>query len=234
MASYSANVIDAYTGITTATLTTVLLKKGLKNVWIRGSFPIAPDQECVVGPAFTLRFIPTREDLATPESWSNPISSRAAIEAMPEGCIAVFATDSCADAGCFGDILSERMKQRKIAAVITDGAIRDIEGILETKLNVWASGASAPPSVARLTFVNWQEPVGCGGVAILPDDLIVADKDGAVVIPAKLVDEVLEMSLEQEKLEAWILGEVQSGAVLTGLYPPNEAAMQRYKDKTNI
>lgn len=232
MATYSPQVIEAFKNITTATLTTVLLKKGVKNVWIRGSFPIASNQERSVGPAFTLRFIPAREDLSTPESLSSPISTRRAIEEMPEGCIAVFATGSCADAGCFGDILSERMKQRNIAAVVTDGAVRDIEGILETNLSVWASGASAPPSVAGLTFVNWQEPVGCGGVAILPDDLIVADKDGTVVIPAKLVDEVLEISLEQEKLEAWILREVQGGAALTGLYPPSEDAMRRYKDES--
>lgn len=232
MATYSLKVIEAFKNITTATLTTVLLKKGVKNVWIRRSFPIASNQERMVGPAFTLRFIPARDDLATPESWSSPISTRRAIEEMPEGCIAVFATDSCTDAGCFGDILSERMKQRRIAGVVTDGAVRDIEGILETNLSVWASSASAPPSVAGLTFVNWQEPVGCGGVAIMPDDLIVADKDGAVVIPAKLVDEVLGISLEQEKLEAWILSEIQSGASLTGLYPPDEEAMRRYKDDT--
>lgn len=232
MATYSPKIIEAYKHITTATLSTVLLKKGLKNVWIRGSFPIAPNQSRTVGPAFTLRFIPAREDLSSPKSFSSAISTRRAIEEMPEGCIAVFATGGCADAGGFGEILSERMKQRKIAAVITDGAVRDLEGITETKLGVWASGASAPLSVTKLTFINWQEPVGCGGVAILPDDLIVADKDGAVVVPADLVDEVLVIAVEQEKLEAWIQREIQSGASLTGLYPPNDENMQRYKDET--
>ena len=100
------------------------------------------------------------------------------------------------------------MQQRGVAALVTDGVVRDIHGVLGTNLPVWCAGAAAPPSVAGLTFVNWQEPVGCGGVAIFPDDVIVADDDGAVVIPAALVDEVIELALEQEQLEAWIMQEI--------------------------
>jgi len=105
MPRYSPEVIAAYQVITTATLTTVLLKKGLRNVWMRGPFPLQPGQTRVADPAFTLRFIPAREDLATPASWSSPTSTRAAIEAMPEGCVAVIAADGRTDAGVFGDIL---------------------------------------------------------------------------------------------------------------------------------
>ena len=112
--------------------------------------------------------------------------------------------------------------------MITDGVVRDLEGVLKSGLNVWAAGTSAPPAVAGLTFVGWQDPVGCGGVAIMPDDLVVADLDGAVVVPAKLVREVLEMAREQEDLEKWILNEVQGGASLPGLYPPNEDNRRRY------
>jgi len=228
--AYSLVVIEAFKKITTATLTTVLLKKGIKNVWIRGAFPLSNRQQRVAGPAFTLRFIPAREDLATPASWSSPISTRSAIEAMPDGCIAVIAADGCSDAGVFGDILCKRMKQRKVSAMITDGVVRDLEGVLQTGLNVWAAGTSAPPSVAGLTFVNWQEPIGCGGVAILPNDLIVADSDGAVVVPADLVAEVLDASIEQEKLEEWIMDEVKSGASLPGLYPPNKENLKRFEE----
>jgi regulator of RNase E activity RraA len=230
MGSYSSDVIKAYRKITTATLTTVLLKNGLRNVWIRGSFPLSNNQERIAGPAFTLRFIPAREDLATPASWASPISTRAAIEEMPSGCVAVVAAGGCTDAGVFGDILCQRMKQKQVAAMVTDGVVRDLEGVLLTDLDVWAQGTSAPPSVAGLTFVNWQEPVGCGGVAIFPDDMIVADKDGAVVVPKKLVTQILEASLEQEKLEEWIMDEVRSGATLPGLYPPNERNQRRYED----
>src|ERR1700726_2504912 len=105
--------------IATATLTTVLLKKGLRNVWLRGTRPLAPGQKRLVGPAFTLRFIPAREDLATPESWSSPVSTRAAIEDMPAGCIAVVDAMGVTDAGIFGDILCARMAKRGVAALIT-------------------------------------------------------------------------------------------------------------------
>ncbi len=228
MTAYDPQIIKDFESITTATLTTVLLKKGLRNVWIRGSFPLREGQRRLVGPAFTLRFIPAREDLATPESWSSPISTRGAIEAMPEGCIAVTGADGCTDAGIFGDILCQRMAVRKVAALVTDGVVRDLEGVLETGLPVWASGAAAPPSVAGLTFVNWEQPIGCGGVAIFPGDLIVADKDGAVVIPQKLVADVHKASLDQEELESWIINEVRNGAVLPGLYPPNEENKKRF------
>src|ERR1700761_3282777 len=131
-------------GISTATLTTVLLKKGLRNVWLRGAFPKQPGQKRVAGTAFTLRFVPAREDLATPASWGSPISTRAAIEAMPAGAIAVVDAMGIDDAGIFGDILCERMKVRGVSALITDGVIRDLTGVLNTQLPVWCQGAAAP------------------------------------------------------------------------------------------
>jgi regulator of RNase E activity RraA len=134
-----------------------------------------------------------------------------------------------ADAGIFGDILCQRMKVRGVAGLITDGVVRDLAGVLQTDLPVWCKGAAAPPSVAGLTFVNWQDPIGCGGVAVYPGDAIVADQDGAVVIPRALLDDVVEEAVEQEELEAWIIGEVQAGSCLPGLYPPNAEAKARYE-----
>lgn len=221
-------IVQALSGVTTATLTTVLLKKGLRNVWIRGAMPMASVTGRVVGRAFTVRFVPAREDLATPESWSSPKSSRGAIEAMPAGCVAVVDAMGVRDAGVWGDILCARMAQRGVAALVTDGVVRDLEGVLGTGLPVWASGAAAPPSVAGLTFVDWQQPVGCGGVAVFPNDVIVADRDGAVVIPAALLDAVVDAAVEQERLEGWIMGEVQAGAALPGLYPANAENQARY------
>jgi regulator of RNase E activity RraA len=222
-------LIEALSNVATATITTVLLKKGLRNVWLRGTKPLVPGQKRLVGPAFTLRFVPAREDLATPESWSSPISTRAAIEAMPLGCIAVVDAMGITDAGIFGDILCARMKVRGVVGLVTDGVVRDLAGVLCTGLPVWCRGAAAPPSVAGLTFVNWQEPIGCGGVAVFPEDVIVVDDDGAVVIPRALVNEVVEAAVEQEKLEAWIIGEVQAGAALPGLYPANTENKARYE-----
>jgi len=214
--------------VTTATITTVLLKKGLRNVWLRGARPLRAGQPRLVGPAFTLRFVPAREDLATPESWSSPISTRTAIEAMPAGCIAVVDAMGITDAGIFGDILCARMVKRGVSALITDGVVRDLEGVLGTGLPVWCDGFSAPPSVAGLTFVGWGEPIGCGGVAIFPDDVIVADQDGAVVIPKALLDHVLAEGAEQERMEAWIVDQVKGGAALPGLYPMNADTKARY------
>lgn len=215
--------------VSTATITTVLLKQGLRNVWMRGTRPIASGQGRLVGPAFTLRFVPAREDLATPASWSAPISTRTAIEAMPAGCIAVADAMGITDAGIFGDILVARMKKRDVAGLVTDGVVRDIAGVRDTGLPVWCQGAAAPPAVGALTFVAWQQPIGCGGVAVFPDDIIVVDDDGAVVIPQALAEEVAAAAPEQETMETWIMDEVLGGAALPGLYPMDEAAKARYE-----
>jgi regulator of RNase E activity RraA len=223
-----ARAIDILSKVTTATLTTLLLKKGLRNVWLRGTRPLRAGQPRLVGRAFTLRFVPAREDLATPESWSSPISTRAAIEAMPAGCIAVVDAMGVTDAGVFGDILCTRMVKRGVAALVTDGVVRDVSGVLGSGLPVWCSGAAAPPSVAGLTFVDWQRPVACGGVAVFPGDVVVVDDDGAVLIPATLLDDILSLAPEQERLENWIMQQVERGAALPGLYPPNAENKARY------
>lgn len=221
-------LLDKLKSASTGTLSTVLLKKGLRNVWLRGPKPIRTGQPRLAGAAFTLRFVPAREDLATPASWGSPISTRAAIEDMPEGVIAVADAMGVLDAGIFGDILCARMVKRNVTALITDGVIRDQAGVLATNLPIWCAGAAAPPSVAGLTFVNWQEPIACGGVAIFPGDLIVADDDGALVIPRAMVDEVADLAVAQENLEQWIMNEVDGGASLPGLYPPNQENQKRY------
>jgi regulator of RNase E activity RraA len=222
-------IIEILSKVTTATITTILVKKGLRNVWLRGARPLRPAQPRLIGRAFTLRFVPAREDLATPESWSSPRSTRAAIESMPEGSIAVADAMGVNHAGIFGDILCARMAKRGVAGLVTDGAIRDLAGVLETGLPVWCQGAAAPPSIAGLTFVNWQEPIACGGVAVFPGDFIVADSDGVVLIPAALIDFVVEQAPEQERLEDWIMQEVLAGASLPGLYPPDAETKRRYE-----
>jgi regulator of RNase E activity RraA len=222
-------IVRALCGVATATLTTVLLKKGLRNVWLRGAKPLRAGQPRVAGRAFTLRFVPAREDLATPASWGAPISTRSAIESMPEGCIAVVDALGVDDAGIFGDILCARMKKRGVTALVTDGVIRDVDGVLGTQLNVWCNGVAAPASVTGLTFVGWQEPISCGGVAVFPNDVIVVDSDGAVLIPAAMLNDVLEAAVEQERLEGWIMTQVDAGLPLPGLYPPNEENKARYE-----
>ncbi len=139
---------------------------------------------------------------------------------MPEGAIAVADAMGVPSAGIFGDILCARMKKRNVAALVTDGVVRDRAGVLASALPVWCAGVAAPASVNGLTFVGWQQPIGCGGCAIFPGDVIVADDDGAVVIPQDLVEFVAHEGAEHELYESWVFSEVEKGVKLPGLYPP--------------
>ena len=225
-------IADALRAASTATLTTVLLKKGIRRCWMQGPMPPStPASGSSGGPSRCASCRRAR-------IWRrrNPGRRRArparAIEDMPEGCIAVVDAMGVTDAGIFGDILTARMKKRGVTALVTDGVVRDAAGVEGTGLPVWCSGVAAPPSVAGLTFVGWQEPIGCGGVAVFPDDVIVADGDGAVVIPAAIVEEVAKAAVEQERLELWIMREVEKGVPLPGLYPPNAETKARYEAET--
>ena len=221
-------LLDTLRHVTTATVTTILLKKGIRRSWMNGS-KLLQGGERIVGPAFTLRFVPAREDLATPESWAKPVSTRGAIEEMPPGCVVVADAMGVTGAGIFGDILTMRMVRRGVAALVTDGAVRDKIGVRASGLPVWCAGVAAPASVNGLTFVGWQEPIGCGGCAIFPGDVIVADEDGAVVIPQNLLEFVATEGAEHERMEGWIVGEVDNGVKLPGLYPMNEETKARYE-----
>ena len=223
---------DALRATSTGTIHTILLKKGIRRTWMQGPRPTFHAGERLVGPAFTLRFVPAREDLATPASWSSPISTRAAIEAMPDRCIAVIDAMGVPGAGVFGDILCARMRKRGVQALVTDGVMRDGVGCEASMLPIWCSGIAAPSSVTGLTFVGWNEPIGCGGVAVFPDDVVVADGDGCVVIPAALVAEVAKAGPDQELLEMWIMKEVEKGVPLPGLYPMNDETKARYEAET--
>ena len=218
----------ALAAVSTATIHTILLKQGIRRTYMRGPQSLTGSTERTVGTAFTLRFIPAREDVATPASWGNPISTRAAIEEMPAGVIVVADAMGVQDAGIFGDILAVRMAKRGVVGLVTDGMMRDRVGVLASGLPIWCAGIAAPSSVNGLTFVGWQEPIGCGGVAVFPGDVIVADGDGAVCIPAAQVERVAKEGPEQELFEAWLVTEVEKGAKLPGLYPPNEENKARY------
>jgi regulator of RNase E activity RraA len=225
----SSVLCDMLRQVTTGTVTSMLLKKGIRRCWMHGPMPLAGRGQRIIGPAFTMRFIPVREDLATPESWAKPISTRGAIEDMPEGCIAVADAMGVTTAGIFGDILTMRMTKRNVAALVTDGAIRDKAGVVASQLPVWCAGVAAPASVNGLTFVGWNEPIACGGCAIFPGDIIVCDDDGAVVIPKDLLAFVAEEGAEHERMEGYIVSEVEKGAKLPGLYPMNEDTKARYE-----
>jgi regulator of RNase E activity RraA len=223
------HVVDTLLTVSSATITTLLLKKGLRNIWMRGPKPLRAGLPRCVGRAFTMRFVPAREDLSTPAAWSSPRSTRVAVEHMPAGSIVVVDAMGTTDAGIFGDILCARMVQRGVAALVTDGVVRDIAGVNGTGLAVWCQGTASPAAVSSMTFANWEDTIGCGGVAVFPGDIVVADDDGAVLIPDAYLAEVLAAGPEQERLEAWIMREVEQGARLPGLYPPDQETLARYQ-----
>src|SRR5260370_15392416 len=197
----SAALFDILRKVTTATITTMLLKKGIRRCWMNGPKPLVPGGERIVGPAFTVRFVTVREDLATPESWASPISTRAAIEDMPEGVIAVPDAMGVPSAGIFGDILCARMKKRSVAALVTDGVMRDLTGVFASGLSVWCAGLAAPASVNGLTFVGWQQPIGCGGCAVFPGDRILLGDEWPGGLPPKCLELLAHEGAEHELYE---------------------------------
>jgi regulator of RNase E activity RraA len=215
---------------TTATLTTQLFKRGLRNTFIQGVRRLTPVHSAMVGEAFTLRMIPAREDLDHPNMFTDRRHpQRRAIEECPTG--AVLAIDCRKDTrgGCLGDILIARLLQRGVAGVVTDGAMRDTPQIEALAIPVYAGGAAAPASFGIHHAVDLNQPIACGDVAVFPGDVLVGDAEGVVVIPRHLADEVARDAAEQEQLESWILKEVKAGRGIFGLYPPDEATRARYQ-----
>jgi regulator of RNase E activity RraA len=196
-APLSAETIKNFLYASTATVSMQMLKRGFRNSAINGVRPLNPKATRLVGPAFTLRYIPGREDLDKPPTPSDPPSAqREAIEGTPAGHVLVIGTEGTTRAGTLGDILALRLKVRGVAGVISD----------ET-----------------------QTPVGICGVPVYPGDIIVADDDGAIVVPRHLADEVARDSFEQERLEKFVAIRVGQGIPITGTYPPNDETKALYQ-----
>ena len=204
--------------VTTDSIAGVLLKKGLRNQWVRGTTPLKLDQPRTVGRAFTMRFIPVREDVPGAVPKKLPVN-RDAVEVMPAGCVAVADARGVTAAATFGDIVVARMQKRGVAGIVTDGAVRDRNGLMTIGLPIWTVGITAPPPATHLMLVAWQEPIACGGVAVFPDDIIVADMDGVIVVPSALAAEVAAAGLEQERLDEWQMEQIKRGVSLSALAP---------------
>jgi regulator of RNase E activity RraA len=221
---------DGLQRVGTAPLASQLLKRGLRNVFIPRVAPVNPLHARMVGPAYTLRFIPMREDLANAASVATPANpQRAAIEQTPPGHVLVIAAGGELGSGCLGDILASRLLQRGVAGVLSDGAVRDGHELRELPLPIFCAALAAPPTFARINAVDAGRPIGCGGVPVFPGDIVVADDDGAIVIPRHLAAEVAHDGLEQDRLERFVRKRVDRGASIVGLYPPNEGAMAAYR-----
>ena len=224
-----SEVIEVLASVSTATLSMQLLKRGLRNASMIGPRPLEPGGPRVAGRAYTLRFLPGREDLATLDSYARPGSIRQAIEAVPAGAFVVIDARGEQGAGSLGDIFVARLQALGAVAAVSDGPIRDLAEIRPLGFPLFCTGAVAPPSIARLTFADWQLPVGCGKVAVIPGDVLVGDEDGVIVVPHALAGEVARDAVEQERFERFVQMKVQRGAPLPGLYPPNEDTLAAYR-----
>ena len=217
--------------VSTATLTSKLLDQGLRNTFLAGLYPLRPDLR-MVGYAFTLRYIPAREDLAD-EVYDNTRNvQRLAVEAVgPEDVLVI---DARGDVGAasFGHILGTRILQRGAAGLVTDGALRDTPGFRRLDLPTYIRAAHATTSFVAHHPVDMQVPIGCGGAAVTPGDVVVGDGEGVVVIPAKMAEEIAHSAYEQEIREQYFQERVADGAGIVGVYPPNDetlAAFERWR-----
>jgi regulator of RNase E activity RraA len=214
----------------TATLTTQLFKRGLHNVFIQGVHRMSATADNLVGEAFTLRNIPAREDLDVISVFENPEHpQRKAIESVPPGEVLVIDCRRETRAASGGHILLSRLKVRGAAGVVTDGCLRDSEAIAAMDFPVYGAGGSAPLNLVCHHAVDMNVPIGCGGVAVFPGDVIVGDGEGVVVIPQAIVAEIAGDAREQEILEEFVLREIEHGRALPGTYPPNAETLARYR-----
>jgi regulator of RNase E activity RraA len=230
MSALNPETLDLLKNVNTATITTQLFKRGFRNLFMQGVFPLSkPQNGNMVGPAFTLRNIPAREDIDVLDIFLDPENAqRKGVESVPPGYILVQDCRGDKTAASFGSILTTRLKVRGAAGFVSDGPVRDTAVIAEIDLPVFCAGASAPTNVIKHHPMDLNVPIGCGGVPVYPGDIIVGDIDGVVVIPRHIAEEVAADASEQERMEKFILHKIQAGAKLPGTYPPNDDTKAAY------
>ncbi|RRO16254.1 ribonuclease activity regulator RraA [Saccharopolyspora rhizosphaerae] len=215
----------------TATITTQLLSRGLRNQFMQGLRALNPDQTTMVGVAFTLRYIPAREDvdvLSVFQDYDHP--QRKAVESVSPGEVLVIDSRGKQRAASLGHILATRLLHRGCAGVVTDGSVRDSDGFTSLEMPTFAVNPSANTNLIQHHAVDMQVPIGCCEVAVYPGDVLVGDADGVVCIPRHLVEEVAEAAAAQEHLEEFVLSRVESGLPLRGTYPPDETSRVAYQE----
>lgn len=225
-----AELLHQLSRISTATLSSQLIKRGHRRRFIETVAPANPRAARFAGVAYTLRYIPAREDLAVAGSVAGGVNpQRVAIETIPPGHVLVIDTRGELGSGTLGDILVARLLQRGVAGVVSDGAMRDHEELAKIDLPVFCRGFAAPPSYGRLMAADAGSPIGCGDVAVFPGDAVVGDADGVVVIPRHLAKDVARDAAAQEDVDRFVRTRIDAGASTVGVYPPNEATMAEYR-----
>jgi regulator of RNase E activity RraA len=226
----TADAFEKLRYVSTASLTSELLKLGFRNTFMQEVKPLRPDKR-LVGYAFTLRYIPAREDLDLEVDYDNLTNpQRVAVETIgPEEVLVIDARGEIG-AASLGHILCTRLMCRGVHGVVTDGALRDYPSIKELDFPSYAGGAHGTTSSVLHHPVDFQKPIGCGGVMVQPGDVIVGDAEGVVVIPIQVAETVAQKCYERDQLEDWIQKKVADGAGIVGLYPPNEETLAEYRN----
>ena len=222
--------LESLRRVSTATLCTQLFKRGFRNVFIQDVARLTePSGGNLVGPAFTMRNIPAREDLDQISVFENPEHpQRKAIESVPPGHVLVIDCRGETRVASGGQILTTRLMIRGAAGLVSDGPVRDSGAIAAMNFPVYCAGGSAPLNLIHHHAIDLNVPIGCGGVAVYPGDVIVGDDEGVVVIPQHLADEVATDAAEQEIMEIFVLERIEAGAALPGTYPPNAETRAAY------
>lgn len=216
--------------VSVSTLTTCLFKRGFRNQTLNGLSPINAGSASMVGPAFTLRFIPAREDLDTMAEYAKESHvQRRAMEECPEGHVLVIDARGDTGAACAGDIMIARLKARGAAGAVTDGGFRDVTDIHELEYPVYQSQTSLPTSPIRHHPADLNLPIGCAGVAVYPGDIVVSDAEGVIVIPSHLADDVAQEAVGMTEYEAFAAEKVAEGRSIYGLYPATEESLREYE-----
>ncbi len=213
-----------------ANISNSLLKRGLRNTFLLGLHPLASSQPVLVGPAFTVRFIPAREDLDSMALYQRDDSlHRRAIEECPAGAVLVMSTGSDTRVSCMGDMMALRLKVRGVAGVVTDGGYRDSPGIRATGLPCFQRQSSGPATPIALRPVELDTPVGCAGVAIYPGDILVGDAEGVVAVPRHLADEVAAEAFSALEYEEFAAAHLKRGRSIFGLFPATPDSKAEYE-----
>jgi regulator of RNase E activity RraA len=232
-APLSEATLETLRKVSTDTITGVLMKiAGMRSRAIRDVHPIDPKRCTFVGTAYTVRYVPIREDLtaiATPVSEGNALFGR--LDEVPAGSVVVMDMGGDTTSGALGDVIIARLIRLGVVGVVADGGMRDGSVLTQMTMPVFARAAAPPPSPRSLYAAGVQELIGCGGVMVAPGDVVVADGNGVAVIPRHLADEVAKKGLEQEEVEIWIKAQITRGAKLAGLYPPTEAVTARWRQE---
>lgn len=210
--------------ISVATLATALYKRGLRNQTIQDVRPVSPKETNMVGPAYTLRYIPAREDLNKLIEFRNPKHpQRVAIEQCPKGHVLVMDSRKDPRAASAGDILITRLQMRGVEGVVSDGGFRDAAAIGKLDIPAYHNRPSSPTNLTLHQALEFDVPIGCGDVAVFPGDIMVGDQDCVIVIPAEIADEIAEEAAEMTIFEAFVISEVKAGKPIIGLYPATSA-----------